>query len=134
MSHWYGFYILPFDWRDTEQRRPKLPLDATKLAKQLQSQCPDGEVVVSNDAAQVLLYIQIATNEPWVAAQFGADAPTILAVSAYPKWLAIKLILWYRRFVPAKYILFIMYHPDGTGFELTFTTSAEEIEQLFPKA
>ena len=134
VSHWLGFHILPFDWRLSPQAEIQLPIDVGDFAKRLQAECLTGEVnVVNLEGSPVIrLYISVEQYGPWVVANLSQAKSTILNISAWPKPLAVRLILWYRHYVSQKYPLFLVVDPTGEGIELTESTSSQDIENLFP--
>jgi hypothetical protein len=134
MSHWYGFNILPFDWRATPKAEVQLPIDIDDFAQHLQAQCPTGEVNVFNqkDSSEVRLYITSEQYGPRLVANLRLDKNTILDISAWPKPLAVRLILWYRKYVNLKCRLFIVESIDGDTIELTENTSQQDVENHFP--
>jgi hypothetical protein len=104
------------------------------FTKRLQTQCPTGEVrVVKHEGSvEIILYISVEQHGPWVVASLSHDNSTIFEISAWPKSLAVKLILWYRQYIGHSYPLFLVVYPTGEGIELTVNTSPQDIENLFP--
>ena len=136
MSQWLGFYILPFDWiLDPESQYLELPIDMDDFAERIQAECPSGEVEFAKheNSVEVMLYVLTEQNDPWIAARLVTGKPTLLNISAYPKDLAVRLILWYRRYVDLKHPLFMVIADTGEQIELTEHTSAKEVEDHFPK-
>lgn len=135
MSNWYGFLVLPFDWRVAPQSKVQLPIDIDDFAQELRSQCPCGEVVIKRDkdSASVLLYVLVEPDDPWVAANLIYGENTQLEISAWPKKLAMQLIRWFRHYIDSNHPLFVVVLPDGTGtIELTDNTSQQDVEALYP--
>jgi hypothetical protein len=134
VSHWLGFYVLPFDWRLTSQAEIQLPINIDDFAQHLQAVYPAGEVrvVTVEGSTAVRLYITTEQLEPWVVGNLSQGKNTILDISAWPKPLAVRLILWYREYVSLKYPLFLVISDTGEGIELTGITSAQDIENLYP--
>jgi hypothetical protein len=134
MSHWLGFNILPFDWKLTPQAEIQLPVDLDDFAKRLQAIYPAGEVNVFNheSSTTIRLYISIEPSVPWMVAQLDQGKNTILDVSAWPKPLAVRLVLWYRQYINLKYPLFLIISDTGKGIELTENTSQQDVEDVYP--
>ncbi len=134
MSHWLGFNILPFDWKLTPQAEIQLPIDLEDFARRLQAVYPAGEINVFNDENSITVRLYISTEQygPWLVAKLSQDKNTILDVSAWPKPLAVKLILWYRQYISLKYRLFLIISDTGEGIELTEKTSPDDVESAYP--
>jgi hypothetical protein len=134
MSHRLGFDILPFDWKSTQQVEIQIPIDLDDFAHSLQAVYPAGEINLfkHEDSTTVRLYISVEQYGPWMVAQLAQGKNTILDVSAWPKLLAIKIILWYRQYINLKYPLFLIVSDTGEGIELRSDTSQQEIENVYP--
>jgi hypothetical protein len=134
MSHWLGFNVLPFDWRLTPQAEIQLPIDLDDFAQQLHAVYPAGEVNVFNDKTSITVRLEITTawGDPWMLAQLDQGRNTILDIDAWPKPLAVRIILWYRQYVSLKYPLFLIVSDTGEGIELTKDTSPQDVENVYP--
>lgn len=111
-----------------------MPIDVDDFAQRLQAECPSGEITIVNHEGStvVRLYVLTEQNDPWVVANLICGKPTQLEISAYPKSLAVQLILWYRHYLSLKYPLFLVVANDGDQIELTELTSAKDVEDHFP--
>ncbi|MFN8372244.1 MAG: hypothetical protein U0694_05125 [Anaerolineae bacterium] len=133
MSNRLVFDILPFDPLVTPDAKIHLPIDLDDFVRQLQNTYPNGEIRVTKNEGNTSIDLSIWTETEgrWCVANF-SETHNYFWVSGWPKRIAKELILWYRRYIPPKYPLFLVIPEYGYVTELTAHLSSNEIEKMYP--
>jgi hypothetical protein len=136
MSSENYFIVLPFDPFLNTDPNPQieLPIDREDLIKQLQEQCPTGEIrdmSLEGHGTHIMLYISHDTYGPWVICNILFNHGTVLEIGTWPRSLTKQLVIWYRHYVSLEYLLFMVEPDSERMIELTQHTTEQDIEEFY---